>query len=106
MYANILLLHITHKCRDELFAYPLNWAALDKHDIISEVMAAWVSKKIVEYLGEEEDQLRDFIVNKLRAHCRPVELLEELGMVLDEDAALPFVLKLWRMLVYYSVKNQ
>lgn len=84
----------------------MNWTVLDKHDILNEVMTAWITKKIVEYLGEEEEQLRDFIVNKLRARCRPAELLEELAMVLDEDAALPFVLKLWRMLVYYSVKNQ
>jgi RNA-binding protein 25 len=67
-------------------------------------MASWVSAKIAEYLGEEEPQLRDFIVGKLRAHCKPADLLEELSVVMDE-VALPFVLKLWRMLVYYSVKN-
>lgn len=69
-------------------------------------MASWVSSKIVEYLGEEEVQLRDFIVGKLREHCKPGDLLEELSVVMDVDAALPFVLKLWRMLVYYSVKSQ
>lgn len=68
-------------------------------------MASWVSGKITEYLGEEELQLRDFIVGKLRQRCKPADLLEELGVVMDE-AALPFVLKLWRMLVYYSVKSQ
>jgi hypothetical protein len=79
---------------------------LDASNIVTDVMASWVSSKIVEYLGEEESQLCDFIVGNLRAHCRPADLLEELSMVLDEDAALPFVLKLWRMLVYYSVKGQ
>jgi hypothetical protein len=42
---------------------------------------------------------------KLGARCAARDILEELELVLDEDAA-PFVLKLWRMLVYYSVKNQ
>lgn len=41
---------------------------------------------------------------KLQSRCRAEDLLEELSVVLD-DAAEPFVLKLWRMLVYYSVKN-
>ena len=69
-------------------------------------MRQWVAKKVQEYLGEEEDSLCEFILSKLRAHCAPQELLEELLLVLDEDAAAPFVLKLWRMLVYYSIKNQ
>ena len=83
----------------------MNWSVLDRNAIIDNVMRQWVVKKIVEYLGEEEESLTDFIITKLHAHCKPADLLEELTMVLDEDAA-PFVLKLWRMLVYYSVKNQ
>lgn len=31
--------------------------------------------------------------------------VDELEVVLDEDA-ITFVLKLWRMLVYYSIKTQ
>ena len=42
---------------------------------------------------------------KLSSRCSAADLLEELSVVLDE-AAEPFVLKLWRMLVYYTVKNQ
>ena len=91
--------------REELFAYPMNWSVLDRNSIIDNVMRQWIVKKIVEYLGEEEESLTDFIITKLHAHCKPTDLLEELTMVLDEDAA-SFVLKLWRMLVYYSVKNQ
>lgn len=67
-------------------------------------MRAWIVKKIVEYLGEEEESLTAFVVGKLDASCRPAELVAELSMVLDQDAE-QFVLKLWRMLIYYSLKE-
>eukprot|EP01038_Epipyxis_sp_PR26KG_P008587 gene8587-11602_t len=91
--------------RNELFAYELNWNAIEKHKIISNTMKSWVVKKIVEYLGEEEESLTTFIIMKLNSRCQPQELLEELSMVLDEDSE-QFVLKLWRMLIFYSLKVQ
>ena len=59
-------------------------------------------KKMREYLGEEEQTLTDFILTKLHKRCAPSELLTELSAVLDEDA-LPFVVKLWRMLIYSTL---
>jgi len=53
--------------------------------------------------GEEEESLTDFIVSKLQNRRPPDEILEELSVVLDDDAE-QFVVKLWRMLVYYSLK--
>jgi RNA-binding protein 25 len=60
-------------------------------------------KKIIEYLGEEEESLTNFMVGKLQAHCKPQELLEELQFVLDDDSE-QFVLKLWRIMIYHSIR--
>jgi RNA-binding protein 25 len=42
-------------------------------------MRSWVLKKMVEYLGEEEPTLTDFILSKLQKRCQPHELLTELS---------------------------
>ena len=57
----------------------------------------------MEYLGEEEATLTEFIVGKLNTRCSPTDLLVELEAVLDEDAE-PFVLKLWRLLIFSVLK--
>ena len=50
--------------REELFAYPIDWEVLDRHDIVRGPMQQWVTKKIAEYLGgvEEDDSLTEFII--------------------------------------------
>lgn len=88
--------------REALFAFTVNWDVLDRHDVVRSVLKAWIVKKIVQYLGEEEESLTHFIVSKLSAHCSPQDLVQELSMVLDEDSDT-FVCKLWRMVVYYSL---
>jgi RNA-binding protein 25 len=98
--------HYYYVFRNELFAYPINWATLDAQNVAEEVMRPWVATKIAEFLGEEEESLIEFVVTSIRSHCKPAELLEELSSVLDEEGALPFVLKMWRMLAFYSVKGQ
>lgn len=91
--------------RAELFAYPVAWAVVDKHGLVDSVMRPWLVKKIVEFLGEEEESLTSFVVTSLRSHCAPTDLLEELSMVLDDDSE-QFVLKLWRMLIYHTLVIQ
>ena len=69
------------------------------------VMRPWVTKKMTEYLGEEEDTLTDFILSKLKARAPPQDLLTELKVVLDEDADV-FVMKLWRMFIFSGLKAE
>lgn len=87
----------------KLFAYDVDWDAVESADIVRTSMKPWVTKKMVEYLGEEEDTLTDFILTKLRARAPPQDILGELQAVLDEDADV-FVVKLWRMLIFSSLK--
>lgn len=89
--------------KEDLFSYSVNWKMVDEYDLIQSVMRPWIVKKIIEYLGEEEESLTSFMVSKLQAHCQPGDLLEELSMVLDDDSE-QFVLKLWRMLIYHSLR--
>lgn len=47
----------------------------------------WISDKIVEYLGEEEETLIDFIINQtLSEDTKKSDMMEEMQQVLDEDA--------------------
>ncbi|KAI4311071.1 hypothetical protein MLD38_036005 [Melastoma candidum] len=62
-------------------------------------MRPWISKKIMEFLGEEETSLVDFIVSSTQEHVKAAEMLETLESILDEEAEM-FVLKMWRMLIY------
>eukprot|EP00252_Welwitschia_mirabilis_P023953 TRINITY_DN691_c0_g1_i1.p1 TRINITY_DN691_c0_g1~~TRINITY_DN691_c0_g1_i1.p1 ORF type:complete len:855 (+),score=279.07 TRINITY_DN691_c0_g1_i1:214-2778(+) len=86
------------KTREALFAYSINWDVYDKHNL-HERMRPWISKKITEFLGEEEKSLVDFVVNKTRKHVTAAHMLEILESILDEEAEM-FVLKMWRMLIF------
>jgi RNA-binding protein 25 len=59
----------------------------------------WINKKIAEYIGEEELALLDFICNKLQSKSSAQSILDDVAMVLDEEAEV-FVVKMWRLLIY------
>lgn len=84
--------------RDELFNYTIDWSQLDA-SLMEKRIKPWINKKIVEYIGEEEESLNDFICAKIDQRQRPERLLEEVKVILDEEAEL-FVKKLWRLIVF------
>lgn len=86
------------KTKEELFSYEINWAIYDKHEL-HERMRPWISKKITEFLGEEETTLVDYIVSSTQEHVKASQMLELLQSILDEEAEM-FVLKMWRMLIF------
>ncbi|XP_010417962.1 PREDICTED: RNA-binding protein 25-like [Camelina sativa] len=86
------------KTKEDLFSYEINWAMYDKHQL-HERMRPWISKKIMEFLGEEEATLVDFIVSNTQQHVKASQMLELLQSILDEEAEM-FVLKMWRMLIF------
>lgn len=71
---------------------------IEKHQV-HERMRPWISKKIMEFLGEEEATLVDFIVSNTQQHVQASQMLELLQSILDEEAEM-FVLKMWRMLIF------
>jgi RNA-binding protein 25 len=84
--------------RDELFAYAVDWEQLDE-SLMDKRIRPWINKKIIEYIGEEEQTLNDFICLKIQQRTKPEKLLEEVKVILDEEAEL-FVKKMWRLIVY------
>jgi RNA-binding protein 25 len=76
----------------------LSFCSLLQHEL-HERMRPWISKKITEFLGEEETTLVDYIVSSTQEHVKASQMLELLQSILDDEAEM-FVLKMWRMLIY------
>uniref|UniRef100_A0A3P9NVQ7 RNA binding motif protein 25 n=1 Tax=Poecilia reticulata TaxID=8081 RepID=A0A3P9NVQ7_POERE len=84
--------------RPELFSYPLDWTMVDS-TLMDRRIRPWINKKIIEYIGEEEPTLVDFVCSKIMAHSTPQGILDDVAMVLDEEAEV-FIVKMWRLLIY------
>uniref|UniRef100_A0A0E0E9E2 PWI domain-containing protein n=1 Tax=Oryza meridionalis TaxID=40149 RepID=A0A0E0E9E2_9ORYZ len=92
------LIDMIPRTKEELFAYDINWVIYDKHEL-HERMRPWIAKKIIEFLGEEESTLVDYIVSCTKDHVQASKMLELLQSILDVEAEM-FVLKMWRMLIF------
>merc|ERR1712029_498143 len=89
--------------KNDLFAYAVDWDHVDQ-GLIEKCIRPWVNKKIAEYIGEPEPTLTDFICSKVLAGSTPKAVLEDVQMVLDEEAEV-FVVKMWRLLIY-EIENK
>uniref|UniRef100_A0A6B2L9W9 PWI domain-containing protein n=1 Tax=Arcella intermedia TaxID=1963864 RepID=A0A6B2L9W9_9EUKA len=85
--------------KEALFAYVIDWAIVEEKQIVEQKMRPWVTKKIVELLDEEEPTLIEYICKKLCDHSSPQDILDQLQVVLDDEASA-FVIKMWRMLIF------
>ncbi|VDK51065.1 unnamed protein product [Anisakis simplex] len=86
--------------KDELFSFPIHWNYVDK-SLVDQRVKPWVSKKITDYIGEEEASLVDFVCEKVISKTDPQKILSDIAMVLDDEAEV-FVVKMWRLLIYES----
>jgi len=84
--------------KDELYAFTLDWDIVDA-SLMDKRIKPWITKKIVEYIGEEEPSLTEFICQKVVARSSPGAIQNDVAMILDEEAEV-FVVKMWRLLVY------
>uniref|UniRef100_A0A3Q2QCF8 RNA binding motif protein 25 n=1 Tax=Fundulus heteroclitus TaxID=8078 RepID=A0A3Q2QCF8_FUNHE len=62
--------------RPELFSYPLDWAMVDS-TLMDRRIRPWINKKIIEYIGEEEPTLVDFVCSKVYMSLISVLLIYE-----------------------------
>jgi RNA-binding protein 25 len=84
--------------REELFNFNIDWEQLDQN-LMDKRIKPWVNRKIVEYIGEEEATLNEFICTKILQKVKPDKILDDVKVILDDEAEL-FVKKMWRLIVY------
>ncbi|KAG1113774.1 hypothetical protein G6F42_014371 [Rhizopus arrhizus] len=89
--------------QEDLWKYSVKWDELNE-DLIETKLHPFVSKKIVDLLGMEEDDLVKFVLQFIREKKGPDELVSELEGALDEDA-LVFVMKLWRAVIFETERK-
>jgi hypothetical protein len=83
-----------------LWKWDVKWDFVDDA-VIGEQLKPFVEKKIVEYLGVQEQMLVDVVEGHLKQRGGPGELVELLEGALDEEAEV-LVKKLWRMVIFFS----
>ncbi|KAI7876949.1 hypothetical protein K492DRAFT_172090 [Lichtheimia hyalospora FSU 10163] len=87
----------------ELWAWPVKWDQVDE-DLVNEKLKPFISKKVLEILGTEEEEFVGFILDFVRRRQSPDILTKELEMTLDTEA-LVFVMKLWRALIFETERK-
>ncbi|KAL8724517.1 MAG: hypothetical protein Q9181_006787 [Wetmoreana brouardii] len=86
--------------KDGLWKWPVKWEFVDE-TVLSEQLRPFVEKKIVEYLGVQEQMLVEAVEGHIHKRGAPQELVDELEGALDEEAEA-LVKKLWRMIIFFS----
>ncbi|KAL2760172.1 hypothetical protein ACRALDRAFT_1073857 [Sodiomyces alcalophilus JCM 7366] len=86
--------------KEGLWKWDVQWDHLDD-TIIREKLRPFVEKKIVEYLGVQEELLVEVVEEHLRKHGKPEDLVEELTGALDDEAE-DMAKKLWRMVIFFT----
>ncbi|KAH1514892.1 hypothetical protein KXX29_000719 [Aspergillus fumigatus] len=86
--------------KEGLWKWDVKWEFVDE-SVLREQLKPFVEKKIVEYLGVQEQMLVDVVEEHVRKHGHPQELVEQLEEALDEEAEV-LVRKLWRMIIFFS----
>ncbi|KFD67707.1 hypothetical protein M514_08560 [Trichuris suis] len=71
--------------KEELFAQEILWDYVDSY-VIEKRIRPWVGKKIVEYIGEEEVSLVDFICQKVKQKAKPQEILDDISMPVESKS--------------------
>ncbi|KAI5464998.1 hypothetical protein BGZ63DRAFT_379160 [Mariannaea sp. PMI_226] len=83
-----------------LWAWEVKWDFMDEA-VIKDKLRPFVEKKIVEYLGVQEEMLVEAVEEHLRGHGTAAALVDELEGALDDEAE-DLVKKLWRMVIFFT----
>ncbi|KAF5010246.1 hypothetical protein FDECE_3605 [Fusarium decemcellulare] len=86
--------------KDGLWGWEVKWDYMDE-GIVRDKLRPFVEKKIVEYLGVQEEMLVEAVEEHLRAHGTASALADELEGALDDEAE-DLVKKLWRMVIFFT----
>lgn len=83
----------------ELFAWPLKKEHLTVQ-VIEEQIRPFVEKKVVEFLGVQEDMLVEVVVEGLKEGKEAREVVGEVEGALEEEEAENLIRKVWRVAVF------
>jgi len=86
---------------EALFAWPVSWQHVDE-SIIEDQLRPFVERKIVEYLGVQEELLVAVVEDGVRKRRTPATMVTELEGALDKDEAEALMKKVWRMVVFFA----
>ncbi|KAI6779761.1 snRNP-associated protein-like protein [Emericellopsis cladophorae] len=86
--------------KDGLWNWQVKWDFMDA-GVVRDKLRPFVEKKIVEYLGVQEEMLVETVEEHLRNHGTAAALAEELEGALDDEAE-DLVKKLWRMVIFFT----
>jgi hypothetical protein len=70
---------------DAIFAYPIRWASVTP-TIINDHLRPFIERKVVYYLGVQEELLVDTLLEGIKERRNPRELVKELEPALEDDA--------------------
>ncbi|KAF9573279.1 hypothetical protein EC968_008818 [Mortierella alpina] len=84
-----------------LWSWPIQWKYVseDHGRILKDKIRPFAAKKVFELLGDQEDELTNFVMEHIQQRKPPQELVDELRTALDSDADV-LVMKIWRMLIF------
>ncbi|CAM1503189.1 Fc.00g079650.m01.CDS01 [Cosmosporella sp. VM-42] len=86
--------------KEGLWNWQVKWDYMDE-SVVRDKLRPFVEKKIVEYLGVQEEMLVEAVEEHLRGHGTAAALAEELEGALDDEAE-DLVKKLWRMVIFFT----
>ncbi|MCJ1313114.1 hypothetical protein MMC25_006791 [Agyrium rufum] len=86
--------------KDGLWGWDVKWDFVDE-GVVTEKLRPFVEKKIVEYLGVQEQMLVEVVEEHVRRRGKPDDLVGDLEGALDDEAEV-LVRKLWRMIIFFS----
>ena len=61
-------------------------------------MKPWVTKKTMDYMGEEEKSFIEYVLKRLRKKDPPKKLIKKVYEILEEDSQ-EFVYQLWEWII-------
>lgn len=80
--------------KSDLFNFKLDWSEIDAA-LMDKKIRPWIHKKIIEYIGEPEPTLVDFICSKVMAGSSPQIILDDVQMV-----RIPLWLLIYRICLF------
>ena len=83
-----------------LFAHPIKWEYLTPA-LVDAQIRPFVERKVVEYLGVQEDLIVDTVIDGIREKRKALDIKEDLEGPLEDEAEV-MVKKVWRLMVFWG----